>query len=72
MEAHRLRELVYAKTVDGLDCFDVAAKWGFKSVALLLQVPHHMSYMRGIEECACSATTTNVPLLQEFSPPIDV
>jgi hypothetical protein len=52
MEAHRLRELVYAKTVDGLDCFDVAAKWGFKSVALLLQVPHHKCYVRGLGECA--------------------
>jgi len=34
---HRLLELVYAKTVDGLNCFDVANKWGFKTVALMLQ-----------------------------------
>eukprot|EP00277_Geminigera_cryophila_P018083 CAMPEP_0179455610 /NCGR_PEP_ID=MMETSP0799-20121207/39528_1 /TAXON_ID=46947 /ORGANISM="Geminigera cryophila, Strain CCMP2564" /LENGTH=465 /DNA_ID=CAMNT_0021254769 /DNA_START=32 /DNA_END=1429 /DNA_ORIENTATION=+ len=37
MVQHRLKELVYAKTVDGLNCFDVAKKWGFKTVAIMLQ-----------------------------------
>ena len=45
MEQGRLRELVYAKTVDGLTCFDVAQKWGFKNIALVLQVSHQMHIM---------------------------
>jgi len=32
-----LRELVYAKTVDGQNCFDVAHKWGYKSIGIMLQ-----------------------------------
>jgi ankyrin repeat protein len=36
MTQNRLRELVYSKTVDGLDCFDTAHKWGFPTVAIML------------------------------------
>jgi hypothetical protein len=28
---------VYAKTVDGQNCFDVAHKWGYKSIGIMLQ-----------------------------------
>ena len=45
MEQGRLRELVYAKTVDGQNCFDVAQKWGFKNIGLVLQVHHQMHIM---------------------------
>ena len=37
MTQKRLRELVYSKTVDGLDCFDTAKKWGFGGTAVILQ-----------------------------------
>ena len=37
MAQKRFKELVHNKTVDGLDCFDTARKWGFGGVALMLQ-----------------------------------
>ena len=28
---------MYAKTVDGQNCFDIAHKWGYKSISIMLQ-----------------------------------
>ena len=59
---HRLIELVYAKTVDGQNCFDVAHKWGYKNISLVLQAYVERSRVLDKVDSLMKGGTQSVPI----------